>query len=120
MPLTAKLKSAKFFSVHVRMVIPYHTAKFKSNNSIKMSFGVKSPNLMTSNISGCIVYVNVSLPMNMWPIATKRLNLACAYHVLIAGQPDTRGNAAHCAIAYSAHSCGYSSANSTLYHALCF
>ena len=33
---TAKLKSANFFlRVHVRMVIPYHTAKFKSTNDVK-------------------------------------------------------------------------------------
>ena len=32
---TAKLKSAKFFRVHVRMAILYHTAKFNSNNGVK-------------------------------------------------------------------------------------
>ena len=33
---TAKLKSAKILlRVHVRMAIPYHTAKFKSTNGVK-------------------------------------------------------------------------------------
>ena len=32
---TAKLKSTNFFRVHVHMAIPYHTAKFKSTNSVK-------------------------------------------------------------------------------------
>ena len=45
----------KFFRVHVHMVIPYHTAKFKSANSVK-NIGAKPPNLMTADISGYTVY----------------------------------------------------------------
>ena len=39
------------------MAIPYHTAKFNSNNGVKTSFWAKPPNLLTANIiSGYTVY----------------------------------------------------------------
>ena len=45
-----KLQSAKFFCVHLRMVMLYHTVKFKSDK-LNMLLRAKSPNLMTANIS---------------------------------------------------------------------
>ena len=46
-------------------------------------------------------------------LSLSRLCISCA------SWPGTCGNAAHCTITYSVHSYGYSSANSTMYHAIC-
>ena len=61
MPFNRQIKIRQMFffpHMHVCMAITYHSAKFKSTNSVKTSLGAKLPNnLMTANISGYTVYV---------------------------------------------------------------